>query len=270
VRLWSGTARSATVGSVSLEDRPTLCVDIGATTLKAVSVAGDGQPCSAIRTRRTNPPIDPETLVAHVQALAYKVGPFRRVGLGFPGVVRHGRVISPGNLACSGDRRVAPDDEMVAAWQGVELQAVLEHALEVPCRLANDADVAALYCSSGDGVELTITLGSGVGSGLTVDGALQSHLELSEIHFDGESSLDAFIGESTRNLIGDDVWGERVIDVLGHLKSIINFDRLFLTGGNARRLRRDALGPLQDETWVVKEPAGLLGGFLLFSAARGR
>ena len=174
------------------------------------------------------------------------------VAVGFPGVVDSGLV------------RTAPNLGDAADWEGVELERGLRERLATEVRVANDADLAALGCSRGAGVELTVTLGSGVGTGLVVDGVLQHHLELSEIPIMGSVSLDAHVGEQARKGLEASDWDRRVVEVLELLDAIVAPDQIWLSGGNARRLHRDSLGAMLERTWVVAEPVGLLGGAALY------
>ncbi len=64
------------------------------------------------------------------------------------------------------------------AWIGVDLDRLLTRELGKPVRAANDADVQGLGAVKGDGVELVITLGTGFGSSLFVDGRLVPNMQL--------------------------------------------------------------------------------------------
>ena len=257
--------RIPALGSVRLvPERLTLCVDVGATSIKAVAVQGTGEALGARARRRTTYPVSPDALVATITELADRLEPTGRAAVGFPGMVRRGVVLSAANLARTSGTGSATDDQLVAAWTDFDLSGALAVSLGRQVKVANDADVAALGCSSGRGVELTVTLGTGVGTGLVVDGVLAPHLELSEISMLGASTLDDLLGERVRQTLSSAAWDDRVAAVLHQLDEIIHFDRCYLTGGNARRLRRDSLGPLLKRVTVVAEPVGLLGGIRLF------
>ena len=228
----------------------TRCIDVGGTSIKAcVLSAGETDPRTL--SRRTRPPISPAEVIEIIGNLADRLPIAPSTAVGFPGVVREGVIVTASNL----------DDPL---WEGFDLAGALEGRLGGAVRVANDADVAALGCSTGSGIELTVTLGTGVGTGLVVDGVLQAHLELSEIPFGGVASLDDYVGEPTRKTITAAEWDGRVGEVLALFDSLIGFDRLWLAGGNARRLTRSSLGDLAARVWVVSEPVGLLGAPRLF------
>ena len=247
-----------------MEEILTLSIDVGATSVKGAVVDPTGQLVGSTCRRRTRYPFGPDELVATIAEIAGGLCPTRRAAVGFPGLVRAGRVLSAANLARIGGPGTALDEELLRRWDHVDLVAALEATLGTPVRLANDADVAALGCSSGVGVELTITLGSGVGTGLVIDGQLAPHLELSEMSLEGAPSLDDLVGERVRTGVEPAEWDRRVVCVVDQLDRIIHFDRCYLTGGNARRLRRDALGPLLERVRVVGDAVGLAGGVRLY------
>jgi len=207
-----------------------------------------------ILSRRTTPPLAADVLVARVGELCRSLGPCDKVAVGFPGVVRNGVVVRAGNLT-AGD----------AGWENFDLGAALSEELRGEVRIANDADIAALGCSRGVGRELTVTLGTGVGTGLVIDGELQGHLELSEIPFHEFTTLDAAIGEPARKRVSSEEWDRRLVEILHLLDRVVVPDQIWLAGGNARRLTRSLLGDLLERVWVVSEPVGLLGGIGLFS-----
>ena len=64
------------------------------------------------------------------------------------------------------------------AWGGYPLAATLARRLGKPARLLNDAEVQGLGIVKGRGLEVVLTLGTGVGSAVFSNGALTPHLEL--------------------------------------------------------------------------------------------
>lgn len=249
--------------STSEQAAATLCVDVGATSIKLCVLEPTGELLGQ-RSARTPRPVDPDGLVELIATRAASLPRANRAAVGFPGLLRHGVVRSAANLARAEGAGSPVDRELERRWSGFDLAGSLGRSLGLEVRCANDADLAALACSEGSGVELTVTLGSGVGTGLVVDGKLAPHLELSEIPLLGEESLDALVGEPARKLVSDEEWNRRVRAVLRLLDDVVGFDRCWLAGGNARRVRRDELGSMLPRTWVVTEPVGLLGGPLLF------
>src|SRR5439155_8546731 len=110
---------------------------------------------------------------------------FDRVSVGFPGVVRDGVIRTAVNL----DPRTFP---------GFNLAAVLEDRLGKPARVINDADMQGYGAIRGEGLELVITLGTGMGSALFSNGKLAPHLELAHHPFHRGRSYEHELGERAR------------------------------------------------------------------------
>ncbi|MEP6664057.1 MAG: ROK family protein, partial [Verrucomicrobiota bacterium] len=136
-----------------------LAIDVGGTGLKA-SVIGPNGKMLVERVRVETPyPCPPKTLVDALIKLVKPLPKFDCVSVGFPGVVRDGKVLTAPHF---GNK----------IWQGFELAKALQAGLRKPVRLINDAEMQGLAAIRGSGLELVITLGTGVGSALFRDGKL--------------------------------------------------------------------------------------------------
>jgi polyphosphate glucokinase len=228
------------------------CVDIGGTSLKVGLVDDAG--LGAVKAEKTRAPLTPSSLVDHLVAMLRPLQPFDGIGVGFPGVISGGAIRTANNL---GD---------LSVWGGFSLGDALTERLGVEAAVANDADVAALGAARGEGIELTVTLGTGVGTGVTLDGVLQSHLELSQIPIGGEPTLDAYLGVEALKHLDEAAWDARCLEVLRLLDHVVTPDQIWLAGGNARRVTRSMLAELEERVWVLTEPVGLLGGATLFAS----
>jgi polyphosphate glucokinase len=246
----------------------TVCVDVGATSLRAGVVDARGQLVGERVKLRTSWPMTPARLIEEVARLVVRLPRGDRLALGFPGPVVDGVVVRGANLERSGGPGTERMPALEDAWAGFELQRRLSATFELDARVGNDADVAALACATGKGLELTVTLGSGLGTGLTLDGALQPHLECSELRWSRRETFDDVLGEHARKRDGDAKWHARVLGALHLLAEVIGFDHLHLTGGNAPRVHRDDLGGLAEVTTVWSSRSGILGGVLLFGPTR--
>lgn len=190
----------------------------------------------------------PQQLVSLIAGLARKLPAFDRVSVGFPGVVRDGVVRTAPNL---GTER----------FRGFHLAAALERRLSKPVRVENDADVQGLAAVSGKGVEMVITLGTGFGSSIFVNGRLGPHLELAHHPFRKGKTYEQELGEEARRKHGNAYWRQRVHDAVETLRGLTNFDHLYIGGGNARLLT----GPLPPDVSIVSNTAGILGGVRLWA-----
>jgi ROK family len=241
----------------------TLCVDIGATSIKAAPVTDDGVLMSAIRSLKTQAPLRPDELVKRITTLAASFEDVSRVAVGFPGGIEAGLVTDPSNLARNKDGH--NEASVVEAWKQVDLNSLLSQALAQPIATANDADVAALGACDGVGLEVTITLGTGVGCGCTLDGELLIHREIHDFVNAPTIRYDGLLGTKALLAMGEQYWSQDVAQLLAKVVEIHHPDKIHLAGGNAPRLDRRVLNPWEEKVWVHREPVGILGGAALFS-----
>ncbi|MGQ0574671.1 MAG: ROK family protein [Pseudonocardia sp.] len=242
----------------------TLAIDVGGSGLKASVLSPDGEMVSERLRRPTPYPCPPPTLLSELSALATALPEHDRVSVGFPGAIRRGRVREVPALS----RRRAggpPDPKLVTAWAGFDLEGALRTALGKPVRAANDADVQGCAVVSGRGMELVVTLGTGVGCAVFFDGELLPHMELSHGRFGRGRSIDIACGEARRQRIGTRRWRREVLDALDTFEAMVLPDHVWVGGGNAKKLDGAALGPHRT---VVPNISGLLGGIALWDPSR--
>jgi polyphosphate glucokinase len=244
-------------------DVRTLAIDIGGSGLKATVLDSNGT-MLAERVRIDTPyPCPPQRLVGLLGDL---VAPLRELGAhrasaGFPGLVRHGRVIEVPSLS----RREyggETDPDLAAMWSLFDLQGELADRLAMPTLVANDADIQGCAVVEGNGMEFVMTLGTGVGTGLFHDGELLPHMELSHGPFEEGMTFDIALGNAQRKEIGNKKWAERVRRSVDAFHEMLWFDRLYIGGGNAKHLEPKHLGSgdLSEKAEIVSNTAGLLGG----------
>lgn len=232
------------------EGQITLALDIGGSGLKAGLLDSEGQLIGKNLRVATPHPSPPSVVVPALTGMASSLGKFKRVSVGFPGVVRAGKVLTAPNLG-------TPD------WAGYDLGGTLTELLGVPVRVENDATVQGLGVISGHGLECVITLGTGFGFALYQDGRLAPHLEMSQHIARGKKTYDAYLGVAALEEIGRKHWNKRVKKMLAQLRVVINFDALFIGGGDATKLDFE----LPADTQVVSNKAGLTGGVQLWNEA---
>jgi polyphosphate glucokinase len=180
--------------------------------------------------------------------------------VGFPGMVRKGRVLSAPHLVLSSGPDSAVDPKSLKAWTNFDLASALAKALGRPARVVNDADLQGLNAASGKGLEVVITLGTGFGTAVLSDGQLVPHMEISQHPFRHGETYDEQLGDVARRAVGKKVWSKRVHRAIAVLDSVFMFDHLYIGGGNAARLQ----GSLADRVSVIDANAGLLGGIRLW------
>ncbi len=224
----------------------TYCIDIGGTGIKGLTVDAAGQPTTERVRMPTPQPATPQAVLQAIGEIAGKMPPFDRVAAGFPGVVVNGVVHTAPNL----------DD----AWAGCDLAAALEQTTGRPARVANDAGVQGLAAIEGKGTELVITLGTGMGFALYIDGRYVPNIEMAHHVFHKDKTYEERIGERALKKVGRKRWNKRVLDAIHHLEPVFNYRVLYLGGGNSR-LIHFALPP---NARIIENVSGLLGGFRLW------
>ncbi len=224
----------------------TLCIDIGGSGIKAMVLDSVGRPVSQRARSATPQPPKPEAVVDAICRLTHGDVRFDRVSVGFPGVVTNGVVYTAVNLH--------------PAWVGFNLEKALQRRLRRPVRAANDADIQGYGVVKGAGVELVLTLGTGLGTALFVNGHLVPNLELGHHPFRKRQTYEQQVGRLALDEIGKRRWNRRVRLMLDLMSRIINYRAVYLGGGNAKKLT----GPLPKNARIVSNKAGLLGGIALW------
>ena len=225
----------------------TLAIDIGGTGLKAGLLDAAGKLVGDNARVSTPHPSPPDAVVSALLGLAEKLGDYERVSVGFPGVVRGTHVLTAPNLG-------------TPHWAGYDLGGTLEAKLGRPVRVLNDATVQGLGVIAGQGVECVITLGTGFGFALYKDGRLAPHLELSQHICRGNKTYDQYLGVAALDKIGKRRWRGRVRKMLIQLRVFVNWDILYIGGGDARLLEMD----LPADIRLIDNKAGITGGVRLW------
>jgi polyphosphate glucokinase len=240
----------------------TLAIDVGGTGIKASVLDAEGKMVADRVRIPTTYPLAPETFLDAVARLVKPLPSYDRVAVGFPGVVRTGRIITAPHFVTASGPGSAIVPELEKAWANFPMGSELETRLGHPVRVANDADLQGLAAVSGKGVEFVITLGTGVGTALFEEGHLAPHLEFAHTPFRKGESYNDQLGDAALERIGARKWRKRVTLALSTFSDLVNFDRCYIGGGNARLL----VGKITDPYSIVDNVAGILGGIKLFDA----
>jgi len=238
----------------------TLAIDVGGTGLKASVLDADGR-LVADRVRvDTTYPMPPEHLVDTLALLVQPLPASDRVSIGFPGVVRAGRVLTAPHFITTSGPGSGIDPLLAAAWKGFDLAGVFAARVGAPVRVANDADLQGLAVIKGEGLEFVVTLGTGVGSGLFWHGALAPHIELAHHPFRKGQTYNEELGDDALQRAGLSKWRRRLVEALANFEVLVNYDVCYLGGGNARH----AAGHIDPSIVIVDNMAGILGGIKLW------
>lgn len=224
----------------------TLAVDIGGSGVKAIVLDEAGHAITERNRVQTPQPPKPNAVIDAIAQLTAGQGEFDRVSVGFPGVVSSGITKTAVNLD--------PD------WVGFDLATTLSQRLGKPVRVLNDADMQGLAAISGKGVELVVTLGTGFGSALFVDGRLVPNLEMGHHPFRKGETYEEQLGRAALDKAGQQKWNNRLGKAIATLEHLFNYDYLYIGGGEAKKITID----LPPNVKVVPNINGLLGGIALW------
>ena len=246
------TAQQTTAQTTTDQIQPTpdtrvLAIDIGGTGLKAAILNLEGAMLTERLRIDTPHPCKPDDLVNTLAKLVEPLAGFEYVSVGFPGVVRNGKIITAPNLGT---------EEL----GGFDLATALQERLGKPVRVINDADMQGFGAIEGKGLEMVITLGTGFGSALFMDGVLAPHLEIAHLPFRKNKDYDQQIGDKARKKIGKKVWNRRVRRAIETLRALTHFDKLYIGGGNAARIKFE----LEPDVKIISNECGVRGGAWLW------
>jgi polyphosphate glucokinase len=245
----------------------TLAIDVGGTGLKASVLDATGAMVAdrvRVPTKYPLPPDGPDGMVPTLVKLVKPLPEADRVSVGFPGMVRGGKILSAPHFVTESGPGSKVDHQLEKAWSRFDLAGALADGLGKPTKVANDADVQGAAVVKGQGLEFVITLGTGFGTAAFLDRCLLPHLEIAHQPFRKGETYNDQLGERARKDIGDERWNTRVRKAIDQLDAMLFFDHLFIGGGNARRVKRDDLGDVLERTTVVDNSAGILGGIRLW------
>lgn len=249
------TAQPTTLQQASDQTHPTtariLAIDIGGTGIKAAILNGEGEMLTERLRVETPRPCNPDELVDTIVNLVEPISGFECVSAGFPGVVRHGTIVTAPNLGT---------EEL----GGFDLATALQERLGKPVRVMNDADMQGFGAIEGKGLEMVITLGTGFGSALFMDGELAPHLEIAHLPFRNDKTYDQQIGDKARKKVGKKEWNRRVKRAIKTLRSLTHFDKLYIGGGNADRITFE----LEPDVKLISNECGVKGGAWLWREKR--
>ncbi len=225
----------------------TLAIDVGGTGLKAALLDAKGAMIGERVRVPTPSPGQPEAIVEALVKLVAPLPDYQRVSIGFPGVVREGIVITAPHFGNN-------------IWHGFPLAKTLSEKLGKPVRLLNDADVQGFGAITGEGFEFVMTLGTGFGTALFYNGQLLPHMEFAHFPTRKRHTLNQWLGNAALKEIGKKKWNERVADTIEAFRTLLNFDTLYIGGGNAKKLTIE----LPQDVKIIPNEMGLIGGIRLW------
>jgi polyphosphate glucokinase len=213
--------------------REILGIDVGGTGMKAALVDVESGMLQSDRHRIETPrPATPDAMAGAIEQLLGEFDYQGTVGCCFPTIVADGRARSVSNL-----------DE---AWRDVPIDETFERATGLPFVVVNDADAAAvaemnLGAGRGlDGLVLTITIGTGIGSGMYYHGRLIPNLELGHMAGKDGEPFEAYASKRAREAeqLSWLEWGARFNAFLKRADRVCTPDHFIVGGGTSKKFER--------------------------------
>ena len=182
-----------------------------------------------------------------------------QIGCGFPAIMKNGVCHSASNV----------DDSFI----GFNLKEFFDKNSDHEFHIINDADaagIAELHFGAGKGMSgpiLILTVGTGIGSAMFMDGKLFPNTEFGHIKFKGDIA-EKYTSNNARKRfeLSWDEWGKRLNEYLNHIEFLINPELIILGGGVSKKfhfyeehisLQRCKVMPAE-----LKNEAGAIGAAL--------
>ena len=245
-----------------------LGIDIGGSGIKGALVDLETGEFASERIRIETPPdfeigAVTETIAALVNEFDHKGA----VGIGFPAAVADGIVLTP------------PTAHHVAGWVGQSVNERFSEASGCQVKVLNDADAAGLAemrfgAGRGvDGVVITVTLGTGVGGGLFMDGKLVPNLEIGKLFLEShEEVVEQYMAGRIKKDHGLKwfEYGERLNEFCLHIEHVFSPQLIIIGGGVSKKHKKFLSGDQLKRTRIVpaelRNQAGISGAAIWAAA----
>jgi polyphosphate glucokinase len=224
-----------------------LSIDIGGSHIKATILNKKGELKMDYDKIVTPAPASPDNVIKAIKTLVKNFPAYDKISVGFPGYVKNGIIKTAPNLNTK-------------LWADVDLTKKISDALGKATQVVNDADMQGLGVVNGKGLEMVVTLGTGFGTALLMNGHLLPHFELAHLPVKTDKTYDQYIGEKALEKYGKERWNKRMQKVFEILKTVFNYDTLYIGGGNSDLLTFK----LDKNMKIVTNADGIKGGARLW------
>lgn len=240
----------------------TLAVDCGGGGIKSSVLDAAGFQISAPQRTALKYPLSPQDLMNIIALQIADAPKFERITLGMPGMIRRGVVVYTPHYIRRAGPHTRIDPQLAEAWDHLDMRAWLEATFHTPALVLNDAEVAAAGVVSGEGAELVLTLGTGLGTTLIDSGILSPHLEISHAPLKWGKTYDDVLGEAERLRLGDIAWSRRVLRAIDSLWPVYRWDKLYVGGGNSAHISASVATKIIENYagTLISNTAGMNGG----------
>ncbi|MFT7420103.1 MAG: polyphosphate glucokinase [Arcticibacterium sp.] len=231
-------------------------IDVGGSGIKGAKVNLETGELSSERFRLPTPqPATPSAMAKTVKELLRHFNWKGPVGVGFPTIVSNGKCKSQSNLHKD--------------WLGVQIDELFKKTCGNEFNIVNDADAAGLAemnygAGKGkNGLVLTVTLGTGIGSGMFYNGVLIPNSELGHLRYKKFKPIEKYAADSARKRddLSYDEWAERLNYFFNYVNRVCSPDLIIVGGGGSKKWEK--LAPhFTNKNLVVaqtKNEAGIIG-----------
>ena len=200
-------------------------VDVGGSSIKCALIDLDTGAFASERFSAPTPAQEsPDALLSALARVVAHIPGEHAVGVAFPSVIRGGTVLTAANLN--------------KGWIGQPLAKLAAQRLGRPVIAINDADAAGVaefrygVAHGAAGTVLLLTLGTGIGSALFVDGKLLPNTEFGHLQVQGKEAEQRASGRAkVENHLSWDEWAAELNRVLNELHALLWPDLIVLCGG---------------------------------------
>ncbi|MCF2707215.1 ROK family protein [Arcanobacterium haemolyticum] len=233
-------------------------IDIGGSGVKGgLANVTTGEVTTPIVSVPTPTPATPDAVIDACAQVMHQLGvtPDMPVGVSFPAPIAHGRIPFMANL-----------DQ---AWVDLDVESLMTEKLGQRVHALNDADAASLgealfgAAQGVAGVVVVTTLGTGIGSGIVVDGRLVPNSELGHLEIDGyDAEKRASARVKTAENLSWEEYAQRLQRYYSHVEMLFSPD-LFVVGGGISENSDKFLPLLKLRTPIIpatlQNQAGIVG-----------
>lgn len=210
-----------------------LGIDVGGSAIKGAVVNDETGDLIGEKIRiPIEPTFLPEDVVATIGQIKRELNYEGPMGVGFPSIVSNGVVMIPATA------------RNIVEWVNFPVAQRIQALTGCPTVVINDADAAGLAemrfgVGKGEmGVVITLTFGTGIGSGLFMDGRLVPNSEFGRLYLQGRKSpIEQQAAARIREEKGLswEKWGDRVNAYLQHLELILSPNLIIIGGGASKK-----------------------------------
>ena len=209
-----------------------LGIDIGGSGIKGAIVDTATGELKSERIRLVTPqPATPEAVAQTLKELVDQIGYKGPIGCGFPARVINGEVLTAANIDKS--------------WINVKVEDLFSKVTGQKVFVANDADVAGLAeltfgaVKDYKGPVLFLTIGTGIGSALFINGQMYPNTEFGHIKFKGDIA-EHYCSDAVREReeLGYKEWGERLNKFSEYIAFLTQPDFIVLGGGVSKKFEK--------------------------------